>query len=242
MMKNRLCLVLIPLRWSALAIVAMANIAPQTAPAGVLDSFIDQSKLYLTASQDAAEACLQPPGISTDIRKQNPELTANKPKDLGGLRTSEGVLQGLAHMSYGFEISFTLERISTDEGYCVRISEMVVLSGLIKPKIWIKPDLQKGSCTYDTTIDHEMQHVKNYHDHLVRFEAAVKSELPIILKGNAYYQIGSIAEAKRAEKMLESEVVAAVKVLHDHSYDKAAAQDLMMDSPSEYLRLSQHCK
>ena len=63
-----------------------------------------------------------------------------------------------------------------------------------------------------------------------------------MLKGQAYYQISSLDESKRAEKRLETEMLALIQKLHDRSYDKASMKDEMMDSHSEYLRLSQVCR
>lgn len=221
--------------------VAIGAMSGGQVSAGVLDSFIDKSALYITANKEPAQTCLNAPQIKTNIAILRPEITKQKPHNPKGHHTTTGELQGLAHMFYGFEISFTLERISSSEGYCVRIAEMTVISGQQTPKIWILPRLAEGSCMYNTTFEHEMQHVQNYHDHLARFEKSVREELPIILKGQAYYQISSIGESKRAEKLLEDEALAAVAALHDRSYDKSAMKDEIMDSPSEYRRLSQVC-
>ena len=222
--------------------LALIFLSPSVASAGALDSFIDKSTLYLTASKQAAETCLQPPVIKTDIVKRSPELTKAKPQNLSGLRSTNGELQGLANMFYGFQLGFTLERISSSEGYCVRVAEMTILSGQETPKIWMNPRLKQGSCQYGVTYEHELEHVQNYHDHLDSFKAAVLKELPIMLKGQAYYQISSLDESKRAEKRLETEMLALIQKLHDRSYDKASMKDEMMDSHSEYLRLSQVCR
>jgi len=119
----------------------------------------------------------------------DPVLTREKPRDLQGLKSNTGVLQGLAHMAYGFEVGFGLERIRSDQGTCVRIASMNVKSGHITPKIWLRPEIQKGTCPYNVTIEHELEHVENYHDHLVRFEGMIDRELAIMMRANAYYRV-----------------------------------------------------
>ncbi|HDZ53368.1 hypothetical protein LCGC14_0043060 [marine sediment metagenome] len=225
----------------ALCIATTGTLSGGQASAGVLDSFIDQSALYMTANKQPVQTCLKSPHIKTDISLLSPQITKQKPQNPNGHHPATGELQGLAHMLYGFELSFSLERISSSEGYCVRIAQITVHSGQQTPEIWILPRLSEGSCMYNTTYEHEMQHVQNYHDHLARFEKAILEELPIILKGQAYYQISSIGESKRAEKMLQDEALAAVAKLHDRSYEKSSLKDQIMDSPSEYRRLSQVC-
>jgi hypothetical protein len=226
----------------AASVLSLASVGAGTAGAGTLDSFFDSSRLYLSTSQAAAETCLRAPEIATDIRILNPELTRDKPRDLNGLRTTTGILQGLAHLSYGFEIGFTLERIRSDDGYCIRVSEAKINAGHIPPKIWLKPGISKGSCKYDVTVEHELDHVRNYHEHLQRFDEAVRKELPLMLKGKAYYRISSMSESAVAEERLKAEVMEMVSNLHDRSYDIAEAIDFQMDSPSEYRRLWSLCR
>jgi len=226
-----------------LAILACAILPlPGSAFAGTLDSFIDSSRLHLSSQKGVPETCLEVPRISTDIRIQNPELTREKPRGLTSHHSSTGVLQGLAHMAYGFEIGFTLERIRSDQGICVRIAEMNVRAGLKRPEIWLRPGLQKGTCQYDVTVDHELEHVLNYHDHLRRLEQSVQRELPILLRGKAYYRVESMAEAAVAEERLKAEAMKIVSGLHDRSYAAAEALDRAMDSPAEYRRLSNICR
>lgn len=222
--------------------VATALLAPIQASAGALDSFVDRSRLYMLSSQDAAETCLAAPSVTTDIRLQNPELTRTKPRDLSGLRSSQGVLQGLAHMAYGYEIQYTLERIRSDDGYCIRVSEMEISAGRRVPQIWLKPGLSKGTCAYDVTVEHEMDHVRNYHEHLESFRDALERELPVMLEGRAYYRITSADDLGRAEERLKSETMDMVDRLHERSYEIARQKDFRMDSPAEYRRLAGLCR
>jgi hypothetical protein len=213
-----------------------------TANAGTIDSFVDQSRLYMSTSRAAAQVCLEAPKITSDVRIHNPELTREKPKDLEGYTSSTGVLQGLAHMAYGFEVEFTLEKIRTSEGFCIHISDMKINSGHKTPQVWLRPGLKKGSCSYDATVEHELQHVSNYHDHLRSFDQAVQRELPLMMRGSSYYKIETILEGVQAEERLKNEAVELVRKLHDRSYRKAEKIDISMDSPSEYRRLSNLCR
>jgi hypothetical protein len=222
------------------ALIAVIGFGP--AHAGTLESFIDSSRLRISSTEGLPEECLSAPLITTSIQIQNPELTPNKPRDLRGFHSKTGVLQGLAHMAYGFEVSFGLERISSSQGFCVRIASMDVKAGHVKPQIWVRPELQKGTCAYDTTIEHELEHVQNFHDHLRRFDVAVRRELHIAMRANAYYRVESMADAAVAEERLKAEAMEAVSAIHDRSYQIANDLDQRMDSPSEYRRLSNICR
>lgn len=212
------------------------------ASASTIESFIDGTRLRLSSRTGAPATCLLIPEISTETKISNPQLTRTRPSDLSGLTSSTGVLQGLAHIAYGFEVQFNFERIRSEQGICVHIQSMHIKSGGTPPVIWVRPGLNKGSCEYETTIDHEMDHVRNYHEHLKRFEAIVESELSILMRGKAYYKVNSMPEAAIAEERLKSEVMKTIGDLHQRSYDIAEQKDHEMDSPSEYNRLSRLCR
>lgn len=226
----------------ALSIAALIAISGGHVSAGTLESFIDGSRLHLSSTAGLPATCLKAPAVSTDIQIRDPELTGRKPRGMFSHPENIGVLQGLAHMSYGFEIGFVLERIRSDQGVCVRISSMEIKAGHETPQIWLRPGLRKNSCEYDVTIEHELQHVQNFHDHLKRFEQSVQRELGSLMRGNGYYKVNSMVEAAVAEERLKSEAMQIVSRLHDRSYQIAESQDGTMDSPAEYRRLSNICR
>lgn len=225
----------------SIAIAALIATSAGQASAGTIESFIDGSRLHLSSTAGLPETCLKAPSISTDIQIRDPELTTRKPRGMFN-HPENGALQGLAHMAYGFEVGFVLERIRSDQGVCVRISSMEIKAGHETPQIWLRPGLRKNSCEYDVTIEHELQHVQNYHDHLKRFERSVQRELASLMRGNGYYKVNSMVEAAVAEERLKSEAMEIVGRLHDRSYQTAESQDSFMDSPAEYRRLSNICR
>lgn len=218
----------------------LLGLTPAAPQAGVLDSFVDQSQLFLATSHGAPETCLEAPLIDTNIQILDPVIVRDKP-DTSTLRSSHGELQGLANMTYGFNVDFTFEQVRSDQGYCVRVADMTVNAGSVAPEIWLKRTLTEGTCRYGVTMTHERQHVTNYQNHLRRFDQALQQELPLMMKGRAYYKVTSSEDMGTARARLQTEAMALIQKLHDRSYRVSQEQDFAMDSPAEYRRLSRLC-
>lgn len=223
------------------ALLVVGISLPSVTQAGGLDSLFDKMQLALSTSVAPAAECMDLPFIDTDILIQDASMTTIKPSGNAYTPRFAGTLQGMAHVTYGFEVDFTLDRFRFEGGFCVRLSRIVVKTGHVAPEIWIRPGLVTGTCRYDTTLEHEKEHVGNYHEHLRAFEAQVTRVLPRALAGASYYTIISMDESRRAEEQLKDEVVELLTAMHEVSYRVAEGKDMLMDLPSEYSRLSNAC-
>ena len=210
--------------------------------ANALGSFLGISNFQLASGNTVPKDCLLLPRITSDIRVLNPELTRQKPYGLSNHHSSTGQLQGLADMKYGFDILFVFEGIQSHRGACVRIVSMDIKAGHDSPQIWLRPNLEKGSCEYNSVVEHELQHVRNYHDHLRRFKSSIGREFPILMRGKSYVGIDTMAGSSAAQEILKADGSRFVQQLHDRSAARAEALDRAMDTPEEYRRMSQRCR
>ena len=206
--------------------------------AGIFDNFNTTFKLRLIG--DISADCRIAPQLSFDIKILNPELTRVKPRGLKSYHSSIGALQGLAYMSYGFEIAFQFEHIRFGTQNCVRINSMDIRAGHKVPEVWIKPELGKNSCEFKNVVEHELQHVRNYHDHLRRFETSLRRELPLLLRGKSYINVRGSEEA--STEYLKTKAFGLINRLHDRSQAISLALDRSIDTPEEYRRLSNLCR
>ena len=184
--------------------------------------------------------CHAPPVITAKIDVKEVMLVEDKPEGHQHLQHGDKTLQGLAQMTYGFEMAFRFERIRSSEAECTRIAEIEVSAGWDAPAVWLRPELQPGSCAYRVALDHEMQHIQNYRDHLERFGRAAKSELPVLLRGETVARVEGDVVAEEAE--MKAKAMQAAHRLHDQSFAIAEAADHAMDTPEEYRRVAALCR
>jgi hypothetical protein len=199
-----------------------------------------------------ARSCVGAPSVSSDIdvraarfttRLTTVALSGAALTQHGSLRARNGnYLRGMAHMKYGFGVSVQMQRITVGAHHCIRVANIVVSAGQVAPEIWLHPDLQRGSCDHQVTVNHEQEHVANYHAHLRSFEASLKSDLPRKLSDGLSATTSDPAAIPVIEKRLRSTLVRMISDIHDRSQAISRRKDEAMDTPANYRRLSMQCR
>ncbi|MFX4300003.1 hypothetical protein [Pseudosulfitobacter pseudonitzschiae] len=208
------------------------------AKADVLDYIVD---LVSSDNQSGVWQCRKPPVISIKTPILDPVFTHQRPANIRGFSQTNGVLQGSASMPYGYNILYTFERIQSGNSNCVRIKELVLRSSFENPSIWLRPGLDRSSCAYRVTVEHEMDHIENFHDHIERFGNRMRKDLPDFMQAENFRAVSSARNFPAAERYLEQRIKAYIEQQHTASYQISRTIDRSMDTPEEYRRLSRMC-
>lgn len=207
------------------------------AKADILDYLVD----LVSDNQSGAWQCRQPPVITIVTPVLDPVFSQSKPGSIDGFSQTNGVLQGSADMPYGYDIFYTFERIQSGSSNCVRVKELVLRTSSRNPSIWLRPGLTGNSCEYRVTIDHEMDHIENFHDHVKRFGTQIRRDLPNFMSAQNFQTVSSASNFPAAERYLEQRIKAYIEQKHAASYQISRTIDRSMDTPEEYRRLSRMC-
>ena len=227
---------------TGISVFALWMILSSSVHATVLESFIDGNRLQGILVEEVSQACRVEPRITVDIRILNPRQIRQKPRGYDSSHTNSHGLQGLAYMEAGFEVSFVFEHISSGQNpVCVRIRSMEIRAGHEAPLVWLRPELVTGSCEYKVTLEHELEHVNYFQDHLRRFRTSILHELPVLVRYRGYSPVNE-AGTGMAEKRLEANTMKIINVLYNRSMAISDRLDEALDSPEEYRRLSNLCR
>ena len=229
-------------RLPSILVPALLMILSGPVHANILDSFFDNVRLQENSTERILRSCQVEPGIVVDIRIPGPEQVRDKPRGYESFHTDSHGQQGVAYIKGGFDVSFVYEHIRLGQNPgCVRIKSMEIKAGYEAPQIWLHPEIKKGSCEYGVVVEHELQHVKHFQDHLRQFRTSVLHELPILIRRRGYSSVDG-AGAGAARKRLETEAMRIIDSLHDRSWTIAENLDAALDTPAEYWRLSNLCR
>ena len=210
--------------------------------ANALESFFNRTGLQENSAEQILNACRIEPRVMVDIVIPGPRKVRDKPHGYEGFHTDSHGQQGLAFISGGFDVSFALEHIRAGQNPgCVRIRSLKVTAGYEPPQIWLDPKIRKGSCEYGVVLNHELQHVQHFQDHLKKFRTSVLHELPVLVRRQGY-SIVDMGGVEAAEDRLKVSTMNIINSLHDRSWAVSEKLDAALDSPAEYWRLSNLCR
>ena len=232
-----------------LAALLVATTLPVAAQAQLLDT---RGVAQVRAGMPAQ--CRTPLAVQSDIRRPPTRVTrhlssqimsafsADMPPSRTGTRSPDGHhLRGLAYWLLGFDVAVVINEIRQGETACVYIPEAKISAGHTPPIIWIHPDLRAGTCEYRVTMDHERQHIANYHAHLDRFRSGVTRDLASTFAGGLF-MAGAPQDIPFMRERVKARLMEAVSDIHDASRRIADRQDAAMDTPANYRRLSRICR
>lgn len=227
--------------FQALALLIVTS-SPLCAGPSVGD-VLEQITLFTSSAPGSFEECVSPPPIFTDVRLL-PPVSGNRPDSHAVAAHRVGAhdaLVGAATMRYGFEVVVDTGMMRIGRSYCVHLERLDIRAGHTPPSIWMDPAHSGDACRRAVTLQHELEHVANFHEHLLRFEAAVHRNLRTALNKRSGQLIGTVDDAIAARHELKSLVKDVVRELHEESYAIALEKDRAMDTPAEYARLAQLC-
>lgn len=188
-------------------------------------------------------ACLLPPAIVADIRITPPRETLTRPavNFPGHSMVNMNAIKGTAVMVYGFDAVVDSEVISSGDRHCVRPVRIEIRSGHRAPEIWLHPMIRDDACRREVTMNHELEHVRHYHDHLTSFRANLQGGLAARLRDAGPVLLAPGESPRQGEIRLKETVRATIEAIHDRSAAIAHARDRAIDTPAEFLRLSSLC-
>ncbi len=169
-----------------------------------------------------------PVTYTTDFTKSTAELSR-----MGAASTGRRVL-GLTQTNLKWSASLSSQGITQRLGgqHCLRPSIKVRFA--FEPMtVLVGREFTPGSCIFDITMQHELQHVATYERFLPRVQEAVKRELEARF-GQRIFLFDSEAEAQRQVHALTRDYVAPFV---DRSMQEVTALQAAVDSPEEYFRL-----
>jgi hypothetical protein len=103
--------------------------------------------------------------------------------------------------------------------------------------IYVGREFAPGTCAYGAILAHEMRHLKSYMDTLPKVEEEVRTRLAGRYIGKPLY-----ASAGRARDLLQQDVDANWMPYIKAEMGRVEQQQVAIDSPQEYARLSKICQ
>lgn len=147
---------------------------------------------------------------------------------------------GLTAASLKLDTSYEVHTSSSpdDVMVCAQITAMEVNFGFDDTTVYIAHEIPHGSCSYQTVLTHELQHVKT--DRML-IDATIPM-LPRYIR-KALDQIGVIraTSAETAERQLKTMVSAYMKTLGSNLSEVRKSQQATIDTEGEYDRISDSC-
>lgn len=192
-----------------------------------------------------AQCAYQEPSITVKPIFAQPKLDTSVPmrniKSLANDHTALGVHDvsvGLTASSLGMNSSFEVKTEGRGSNLCAQISRLNLEIGFKDTTIYLASELEPHSCGYETVLEHEWKHVTTDQQVL----AAYLPQLSTLI-GNALRQIGSIPtrSAEEAETMLRQVVNDYLGKLAANLASLREREQLAVDTPEEYRRISLSC-
>jgi hypothetical protein len=103
--------------------------------------------------------------------------------------------------------------------------------------VFITSDQRQGSCQFDVTMRHELQHVSVYTTFLDTAAAEVEQYLKRHFGNRIYY----FESAEEAQKRMSEETSQRVGPFVEEAMNRVRDLQAPLDTPDEYLRLERSC-
>lgn len=124
----------------------------------------------------------------------------------------------------------------TVTGYECVSPQVAVRLSYAPVKIYVGSEFPPGSCGYKEILEHEFRHMKAYMDHLPKVELTVRAALANRYGGKPLYAPGGTARVALARE-IDTGWLPYIKA----EMAKVETVQAVIDSPSEYMRLSKAC-
>ena len=103
--------------------------------------------------------------------------------------------------------------------------------------VFITRDQPKGSCQFDVTMRHEMQHVSVYQ----AFLDSAAADVARYLQGHFANRIYYFESAEAAQKQMHEETSQRIGPWVEEEMNRVRELQAPLDTPEEYLRLERSC-
>lgn len=103
--------------------------------------------------------------------------------------------------------------------------------------VFITSDQARGSCEFDVTMKHELQHVEVYREFL---DTAAR-DVEKYLRGHFANRIYYFDSAEEAQKRMSDETSQRIGPFVEEEMNRVRDMQAPLDTPEEYLRLERSC-
>jgi hypothetical protein len=136
----------------------------------------------------------------------------------------------------GVQVDGVLLRDAASAAECI-MPRIVVTLYYLPIVVYVAREFAPGSCAYREILAHELRHLKSYLDYLPKVELEVRTRLAQRYVGKPLY-----AAAGGARGLLQREIDATWMPYIKNEMLRVDGQQVAIDSPQEYARLSKVCQ
>ena len=146
---------------------------------------------------------------------------------------------GLTLTERGLQFGLTMRQQQlSDHSYCSEVASVQASLLYHRIDVYIAREYPRGSCQYNSIVDHERRHVGIYHDTLAEFAPRIE---------NTFYDVlGKMKpvhnnDPERALQHYMEKLERATAPLFDELDRVASSRNASMDTPENYRKEQQYC-
>lgn len=167
-------------------------------------------------------------------------------QDLGDFRHGgEGhgdLILGLAGGHVSAQIDMSFEFIPTDKNmFCIQISKMKA-DFYAAPEIHIASNFKKGSCEYNSVMEHERRHVKILNTAFKEFVPQFREKLWDVAREIPESAMLTMADGREHQSNILNYVTQNLQDYVQNLNAEIANRQQEIDTPLEYQRIKSECK
>lgn len=125
--------------------------------------------------------------------------------------------------------------------YCTNISQMKVDFYAV-PEIRVASNFMRGSCEYDSVIEHERKHVQILTDAYDSALPEFRRKIWDVAEGVPQAQPGSMVQSQQFQAQVSALVTREINAYVDTLNVEIANQQASIDTPGEYQEIISRCK
>jgi hypothetical protein len=201
--------------------------------------------LFATRGKGAMAAICEMQLRPTEVRVTTTPVTYKTDYSLSTARLTEMAATGSGRLVHGLTRTNMRSLVTVgSNGITNPITGTHCLRPIVDVRLAFEPttvfitrDQREGSCEFDVTMRHEMQHVAVYDEFLDSAAAEVRKYL-VSHFGNRIYYYQSAADAQRE---MSEETSKRVGPFVEEAMNRVRELQAPLDTPEEYLRLERSC-
>jgi hypothetical protein len=185
---------------------------------------------------------LRLPAVASTVTAGSFNYTVSQPDDAAALSSRSEhdvheITMGLTTAQSRSQVEFHLRGMTIPSGVCVR-PEVRLDIDYAPVQVFLARELAPGSCEYREVLAHEMRHVAVFREHLAQARERLAILLRERLPAARVYRFASMNDASVYFKSAEQTVLAEAA---QADLDAVSLDQLAIDTPEEYARLSAAC-
>lgn len=151
-----------------------------------------------------------------------------------------GVTLGLAYSPLYYEYENQYEITQQYDYVCVALDKMK-LSYRARPMVMISKEFPRGSCEFNAVVEHENKHVAVLRRMHKKYAKEFRDHVQDVILMAKPVKIRSPYEIQQAQEKIEKEIKANLDDFLERINDEMAHEQIKVDAPSEYKRVSKMC-